>query len=669
MIVSQLAIPVLEKNSTISTQPRLRDYQIKVVDEINTFLETGKKSVMLVSPTGSGKTLTATDIVKSFVEKGQRVLFIIHREPLVSQTVETLHNYGIESVGYLKAGFPHATDSDSVIVASIQTLARRDYPENIDLVVFDETHTTSFWDTAKDLISYYSQAPVMALSKVKFLHLTATPYRLKRKEYFGNHVEVIVQAPHIGQLIKRGYLVTARHFGYDGLNDFSKLETGSDGDYKKSQVAAVCKEPEYNKAVVNKFLDFCPDRKAISFAASVEQSLLLTHLLNEAGIKAEQIQAETPTELRYQIFERLKTGETQVLSSVGTLTEGFDEPSIEAVILARPTKSLALLIQMCGRGLRLFPDKKDCYLLDFGENFKRLGRVDTKRKISLCPQPPSNTESEKKCPQCQAVINNFCKICPECGYVFPGGERDDDEVFIEGVFGELLDSEAKNRIRYIRTQRKTRFTKGLPPDPLWDLWDKKYPGELLCNDWLYGSVFKGDRSDVAQKLFQDYLLECYPNAKPQWVKFHLELEFNNPRFRSKSKAENSYAVPPYSAIRSWWQVLRIDPLASPQQIREAYQKLASVSQFDDELIHQLNKAFDQAMAFSEISVTQSTRRLLKRDVIEYIEVIGQSEREMERLGWTQQQGIDYLVSRYNKRSRQLLSDEEILEFLSDLTTL
>ncbi|MEA5537088.1 J domain-containing protein, partial [Crocosphaera sp. XPORK-15E] len=246
-------------------------------------------------------------------------------------------------------------------------------------------------------------------------------------------------------------------------------------------------------------------------------------------------------------------------------------------------------------------------------------------------------------------------------------DKDDDQ-FVDGVFGELLDPETKAQIKYIRIQRKTRFTKGLPPDLLWETWDKKYPGKLLCNDWLYGAVFKGDRSDVAFKMFENYLLECHPDAKPKWIKFHLELEFNNPRFRNESKALNSYTVPPDSAIRSWWQVLQIDPLSTSYQIKEAYRSLASNCQFEDELIQQLNKAYDQAMFFYEISVTAESRNLLKREVIEYLELIQQIDREMERLKWTKQQGIDYLVLRYNKRSRQILSDDEIIDFLLDLST-
>ena len=392
--------------------------------------------------------------------------------------------------------------------------------------------------------------------------------------------------------------------------------------------------------------------------------------MNEKGIKAEHIQAETPIELRYQVFNRLKTGETQILSSVGTFTEGFDEPSIEAVILARPTQSLALLIQMCGRGLRLYDDKKDCYLLDFGENFKRLGRIDTKRKMRLCPHKDNKTHN-KKCPECNSVVNIFCRICPECGHTFEttSGQKDDEEKFIDGVFGELLDPETKEQIKYIRSQRKTRFTKGLAPDILWETWDKKYPGRLFCNDWLYGAVFKGDNSTEAKKLFEDYLLNVCPDAKPNWLKFHLQLEFYDPRFRNDSKSKTIYTVPPNSMIKSWWQVLQIDPLSNHEQIKYAYQQLATNCHYDDDLMQQLNKAYDQAMLFYEIKTNQDSRKLIKQETIGWHELINQINKEMGRLGWDKGKGRKYLIEKYNKHSRQQLTDDELIKFLGDLSQL
>jgi hypothetical protein len=478
-------------------------------------------------------------------------------------------------------------------------------------------------------------------------------------------VEAIVQAPHIGKLTRMGYLVTARHFGYDGLNDFSKLETGKDGDYQKSQLAACCELPEYNEAIVHKFLDFCPDRKAISFAASVNQSLLLTQLFNDAGIVTRQIQAETNREERQYIFDDFKAGKIQIISSIGTLTEGFDEPSVESVILARPTQSLALLIQMCGRGLRLFPNKKDCFLLDFGENFKRLGRIDTKRKISLCPSKRKEAEVLKDCPQCNAKINKFCQICPECGYVFSlGGGGDDEMKFVEGTFGELIDPETKEQLRYIRSQRKMRFTKGLPPDGIWETWNKKYPNKLLINDWLYGAVFRGERNEQAQQLFRDYLREVNPNARPDWLKFHLSLEFNDPRLKNISKGSAQF---PPGLTRSWWQVLKIDPLSNANLIREAYRQKVVNLQYDDELVKILNQAYDQAMNFVEVKLSRDTASLLNQSSITYAEIIQSIDRHLSRLNWTKEEGRQYLIDKYGKKSRQLLDDEELIEFLMTLS--
>ena len=638
---------------------QLRDYQKQVIGQIYYWYRWGKKSVMLVSPTGSGKTLTATHIISDAVSRNCRVLFIVHREPLIDQTVSTLIDYGLKAsaIGFIKAGYPHAEGDEMVIVASIQTLARRDYPKEIGLVIFDETHTTSFYKSAQDLIYHYATAPVVALSKVKFLHLTATPYRTKAKEYFP-HVEVVVQAPDIKSLSEMGYLVPARHFGYGGLLDLTKLDTGKDGDYKQSQLNVVCAEPEYNAEVVRRFKQICPNRKAIAFCAGVEQSQLLTKLFNEQGIVTAHIQAETPTEARKEIFTRFKNGEIQIISSVGTLTEGFDEPSVEAVIIARPTKSLALLIQMCGRGLRLFPDKEDCLLLDFGENFKRLGRIDKKRSISLCPSPPRPTTDTKECPDCHALINIFLRICPECGYVFPAGsdkEELEDDFLPE--FGELLDEETKKKITYIRAQRKARFTRLLPPDDLWALWSKRYSDTILCNDWLLSAVFRGDTSPVAQQQFLSYLNSFNPHSS-KWVSFHMELEFGNPNRIYKSKSIGRYSPPPVTLERmNWWELLQVSNSATPEQVKGAYSKLAPKLEEDE--IKLLNWAYDE---FKNSTEPQSDKEYVLSEIIDWRDVIAEIDLHLARIGWSVERAKAYLMRTYGVKSRLYLTDCQLLSF-------
>ena len=264
--------------------------------------------------------------------------------------------------------------------------------------------------------------------------------------------------------------------------------------------------PEFNQLIVDKYLEICPDRKAISFAQSVKQSKLLTELFLTAGIACEHLDANTPTAIRKGMYERLATGITRILSTVATLCEGFNEPSISAVILARPTKSLSLLVQMSGRGLRLAPEKKDCLLLDFCENFKRMGFITKKHKISLCPQFKfGNSSNPKECPACHASVYSFARVCPECGFEFPPGEQEDEDNgdnFIPD-FGEMLSDEDRVKVGYLRSQLKSGYRKGLTPDRIWPLFRKKF-GHLPPNDWHLGAVFRGLNSPAQINEYREF---------------------------------------------------------------------------------------------------------------------------------------------------------------------
>ncbi len=171
----------------------------------------------------------------------------------------------------------------------------------------------------------------------------------------------------------------------------------------------------FNERIVEEYSRLAPDRTTIVFCAGVEQSKLVTKLFNEANINCEHLEADTDHEQRQAMYARLKTGELRILSSVGTLTEGFDEPSVSCVILARPTQSRALLFQMAGRGLRIHKGKRDCLLLDFGENFARLGFLTDPQPIQLEPlkrRKPGVDSGIKECPNCCVALvdHNYINI-------------------------------------------------------------------------------------------------------------------------------------------------------------------------------------------------------------------------------------------------------------------
>ncbi len=183
----------------------LRDYQVDCITQIQNLWQIGQRAPLLYAPTGAGKTAMAAHIMNTATCLGHKTLFVVHREPLVAQTVVALQLYGIDA-GFIKAGYEVTDGSQPVIIASIQTLARRQFPENIGQVIIDECHTTAWYDTYEKLKRYYSGG-VLATSKVRFLGLTGSPWRTKSNtQYMGQHFDAIVRAPSPSDLIQMGYL-------------------------------------------------------------------------------------------------------------------------------------------------------------------------------------------------------------------------------------------------------------------------------------------------------------------------------------------------------------------------------------------------------------------------------------------------------------------------------
>ncbi|WP_414590126.1 helicase-related protein [Scytonema sp. PCC 10023] len=271
---------------------------------------------------------------------------------------------------------------------------------------------------------------ILPLSPCYFVGLSATPWRTKKKEGYCQFFQAVVRAPHPEQLIKMGHLAYARHFGWNGLVDFSQLDTGRDGDFTQASMQKAC-DANFNAEVVRRFMELCPDRKTIAFCAGVQQAYNLADQFNAVGVISEVVVGSTSQDTREGIYARFKSGETQLISSVSCLCEGFDETSCNCAIIARPTKSRALMVQMAGRALRLHPGKEDALLLDFCENFQRLGVPTKGYSTPLCPSDKQEPFTPtKECPECHASVPQFAKICPECGYEFPSGEEPEQELGI-----------------------------------------------------------------------------------------------------------------------------------------------------------------------------------------------------------------------------------------------
>ena len=581
----------------------LRDYQKQLKSYIYQLIRDGKKRILIYAPTGSGKTAILSSILSDALSRNKRSMLIIHRDFLVEQSRTAMIKTGISSddIGIIKAGYQENRDRP-IQIAELQSLQNRATPDGLDLVILDECHSTAFF-------KHYQTIKQHSLNAVH-LGFSASPWRLKSTdEYFGLHFDAIAEGPGIGELIESGYLARPRYYGYGGLVDITRLDTNKSGEFKDSQIESEFIKSEVPQAVTEKILELCDGRTGIIFNAGVEQSQIQTQLLNAAGIPTVHLDANTPFKERQMYFDKLASGEIRCISSIGCLTEGFDVPSISFVVLSRATKSRALYIQMCGRGLRISPDKIDCLILDFGGNVKRLGMLNKKVLITLEPTPKHEDDLMlKECDNCHSMVSIFARICPECGYIFPCGDgKEDDITAFEQAFGELFDDETLRQVKYARSQRKARFSKQQPPDKLWETFSDKHNGDgktFICNDWLFGAMFGGRDNNYNRQLLLEYLEAFAPlneRTKTNWIKHHLELEFGKPgkQYRTGKHSHTQGKIGRNTRLE-WWEILQCSPDSNWEEIKNNYRELVKVyhpdsSGFDSNYEMQLlNLAYDRA---------------------------------------------------------------------------
>lgn len=336
---------------------QLRPYQSQLITDIRLQYQLGKRSVLAVMPTGSGKTTCFSHIAQSAARKGSRVAILVHRQELLDQASRALTAMGVQH-GIIAAN--RSMDlSHAVQVASVGTVARRLHllPQSfLQLLVIDEAHHSNAGTWAK-VVQHFHTA--------KLLGVTATPIRGDGRG-LGEYYQTMVQGPSAAWLTDNGYLAPAKVYAPPGF-DSTGLRKRM-GDFDMTQAADRVQMGD----CLTHYRQHLSGQTAIAFCCSVAHAEAVARLFQSAGIAASSIDGSNTASERRGLLEDLGTGKLKVLTSCALIGEGVDVPSVGGCILLRPTQSVALHLQMIGRCLRP-QDGKTAVVLDHVGNTLRLG--------------------------------------------------------------------------------------------------------------------------------------------------------------------------------------------------------------------------------------------------------------------------------------------------------
>lgn len=346
---------------------RLRPYQIDSIDRIyNAWLNC--KSVLFQMPSGTGKTIVFSEIVKREVNNGYNVLIIAHRQEIIYQIQSRLSNIGLET-GVIMAG--HIEDRSKLIqVASIQTLNRRDHPP-ARLIVIDEAHHST--------ASSYRKLWEIYNKEEKFLGVTATPIRLSGESF--EDFDVLVESLSIKWFIQQGYLSQYKYYA-SSIPDVSNIKIRS-GDYAEEELSVLMRQKNLMADLIESYKKHAYKKKMIVFGVDIQHSMNIVSRYRNEGFVSEHLDCNTPRDLRRAVIRKFKNGDITILSNVGIVNEGFDLPDCDVVQLARPTKSLTLFMQQIGRCLRPHPNKEYAIILDNAGCWRENGLPTTDRIWTL----------------------------------------------------------------------------------------------------------------------------------------------------------------------------------------------------------------------------------------------------------------------------------------------
>lgn len=420
----------------------LRPYQDRLLDQVRGAYAQNVRAVLLVSPTGSGKTVMFAEMARRVLARQERVTIAVHRDELVDQVSETLTDFGVPH-GILAGG---SKQFDwPVTVASVFTLARHlGRAPAPRLAIIDEAHHVTLKSTWGKVVKAWERSLVLGV--------TATPQRLSG-EGLGAVFQTMIQGPTVGTLITAGFLCDYRLFA-PGAPDTAALHLRG-GDYQAAESAGLMNKPSITGNAVQHYRQIADGLPAVAFCVSVQHAEDVAAEFRAAGYRSVSIDGGTDRLLRRQTVADFRRGAINVLVSCDLISEGFDMPGIHCGIFLRPTASLGLYLQQIGRCLRTFEGKDRAILLDHAGNSRRHGLPDDPREWTLAGREAGLAAKNpvlatRTCGKCYAVVRAFTQVCPECGYHFPVTPR-----VVATVEGQLAEVD-RDKVRHLRVAETFR---------------------------------------------------------------------------------------------------------------------------------------------------------------------------------------------------------------------
>lgn len=382
----------------------LRPRQQQALTDLRRSYASGARAPVLVAPTGFGKTAVSVEIIRSALARGRRVWFLAHLSEILDDTAQRLEQAGVP-FGQIRAGH-HPVDAP-VQVVGVRTAVRRQL-EPPDLIIVDECHLA--------VASTYQQV-IAATGRPRLLGLTGTPERLDGRglrEMFDD----LVPTCSTGELVAEGLLACPRTFA-PAIADLSQVRMRA-GDFDQGAAGEILSRPTIVGDALEHWQRLCIGRRGVAFCSTVRHAETVAARWQAAGLRAMAVSGGSSDDQRRRAIELLRTGDLDLVACAQLWVAGVDVPALDAVVWLRPTASVTIWLQGCGRGLRTAPGKTDCLILDHVGNARRHGLPEERREWSLDGRRKragggGQVVLVRECDRCFACYSPTLPACPECG--------------------------------------------------------------------------------------------------------------------------------------------------------------------------------------------------------------------------------------------------------------